>query len=274
MKSWWCFAALGLVLTGCNQSPTPSASETPTTLPTLESANPNEVLSTISPTVSSPSASRLQVSPTVTPTASNPAVSVPTTSPTLNPTTSQKLSPPASKDLTISTEGIGPARVGMRLGELKKLLEGKAEFKVKSPFMVDFDAIAISQSGKDQYYILYPAGTPLSDTDVIEALVTDNPNYRTAQGIGPGTPIKQAEAVYGDATLSYNLLNESREYVKFAKQPSKTISFRTKATPGQQLAGIYPSSKAELKNTKEFQKTASIARVEVICGKNCPLPSP
>lgn len=274
MKSQWCLTTLLLALTGCNQSPTPSVSETPTALPTLEPANPNQVLSTISPTVSSPSASSPQVSPTVTPTASNPAVSVPTASPTLSPTTSQQLSPPASKAVTISAEGIGSARVGMRLGELKTMLRGKAEFKVKSPFMVDFDAIAISQLGKDQYYILYPAGIPLSDTDVIEALVTDNPNYRTAQGVGPGTPIKQAEAVYGDATLSYNLLNESREYVKFAKQPSKAISFRTKATPGQQLAGIYPSSKAELKDTKEFHKTASIARVEVICGKNCPLPSP
>ncbi len=274
MKSQWCLITLLLALTGCNHSPTPSASETPTALPRLEPANPNQVLSTISPTVSSPSASRPQVSPTVTPTASNPAVSVPTASPTLSPTASQKLSPPASKAFTISAEGIGPARVGMRLRELKKVLEGKAEFKVKSPFMVDFDAIAVSQSGKDQYYILYSAGTPLSDADVIEALVTDNPNYRTAQGIGPGTPIKQAEAVYGDATLSYNLLNESREYVNFSKQPSKGISFRTKGPQGQELAGIYPSSKAELKSTKDFQKTASIAWVEVICGKNCPLPSP
>lgn len=274
MKSWWWLTALGLVLVGCKQSPTPSTSETPTALPTLEPANPNQVLSTISPTVSSPSASSPQVFPTVTPTASNPAVSVPTASPTLSPTASQQLSSPASKAFTISAEGIGPARVGMRLGELKKLLEGKAEFKVKSPFMVDFDAIAVSQSGIDQYYILYPAGTPLSDADVIEALVTDNPNYRTAQGIGPGTPIKQAEAVYGDATLSYNLLDESREYVTFAKQPSKAIFFRAQAPSGQQFAGIYPSSKAELKNTKEFQKTAAIARVGVICGKNCPLPSP
>jgi hypothetical protein len=74
--------------------------------------------------------------------------------------------------------------------------------------------------------------------------------------------------------LSYNSLKESREYVKFAKQPSKAISFRTKAPLGEQLAGIYPSSKMEFKQTKEFQKTASIGSVEVYCRQNCPLPSP
>jgi hypothetical protein len=162
----------------------------------------------------------------------------------------------------------------MTLGQLKKLLADKAEFKIKSPFIVDYDAIAVIQSGKEQYYILYPALLPLADTDIIEALVTDNPNYRTAQGVGPGTPIKQAEAVYGDATLSYNTLNESREYVKFAKQPSKAIAFRIKASQGQQFAGNYPSSKTELKQTKEFKTTASIGLVEVYCRQNCPLPSP
>jgi hypothetical protein len=162
----------------------------------------------------------------------------------------------------------------MTLGELKTLLAGKAEFRVKSPFIVDFDAIAIVQSGQEQYYILYPAGVPLADSDLIEALVTDNPKYRTAQGVGPGIPIQQAEAVYGDAILSHNTLNESREYVKFAQQPSDAIAFRTKPSQGQQLAGIYPSSKGELKETKNFQKTAVIGLVEVYCRDNCPLPSP
>ncbi len=197
-----------------------------------------------------------------------------TSSPSQNRTAAAPNSAMPGKNQLISAEGIGSAKVGMTLGELKKALAGKAEFKVKSPFIVDFDAIAVSQAGKEQYYILYPAGSPLADSDVIEALVTDNPDYRTAEGVGPGTPIKQAEAVYGEATLSYNTLNESREYVKFAKLPSKAIAFRTEATQGQQLGGIYPSSKTEFKQTKEFQKTASIGLVEVYCRQNCPLPSP
>lgn len=162
----------------------------------------------------------------------------------------------------------------MKLGELKKALAGKAEFKVKSPFLVDFDAIAITQGGQEQYYILHPAGIPLVDSDIIEAIVTNNPNYRTARGVGPGTAIEQAETVYGKATLSHNALNESREYVKFANSPSDAIAFRTTVPPGQQFAGIYPSTKAELKETKTFQKNAAIGLVEVYCKQNCPLPSP
>jgi hypothetical protein len=162
----------------------------------------------------------------------------------------------------------------MTYGQLKQMLAGKAEFQVKSPFIVDFDAIAISQGGKEQFYILYPAGVPLADSDVIEALVTDNPNYRTAQGVGPGTLIEQAEAIYGKATLSYNTLNESREYVQFANQPSKDIAFRTQPPANQSFAGIYPESKAELKETQKIQKAASIGLVEVYCRQNCPLPSP
>jgi hypothetical protein len=160
----------------------------------------------------------------------------------------------------------------MRLGQLKQLLAGKAEFKIQSPFIVDFDAIAVSQGGEEQFYILYPAQSPLADADVIEALVTDNPKYRTAEGVGPGTLIQQAEAVYGDATLSYSTLNESREYVKFANLTSKAIAFRAKAPQGEQFAGIYPSSQTESKQTKNFQKTASIGLVEVYCRQNCPPP--
>lgn len=254
MKARWLLTGwlMGLVLVGCNQSPTPSVSETP--------------VSSSSPTPSNP----VVVSPTSSPATSKPIQA----SPTPGQTTSQPLSPPGSATFGISTQGIGPAKVGMTYGQLKQMLAGKAEFQVKSPFIVDFDAIAISQGGKEQFYILYPAGVPLADSDVIEALVTDNPNYRTAQGVGPGTLIEQAEAIYGKATLSYNTLNESREYVQFANQPSKDIAFRTQPPANQPFAGIYPESKAELKETQKIQKAASIGLVEVYCRQNCPLPSP
>lgn len=256
-------ASFLLVLMGCNEAKIPA---------TQEPSSPST--STNTPQAANPLPSQSPIA-TPIPTASSPAASNPgEVSPTSSPIASKQLSPPTSAALTISPNGIGSARVGMKLGQLKQLLGGQAEFQVRSPFIVDFDAIAVRQSGKDQYYILYPAGVPLTDSDLIEALVTDNPNYRTAEGVGPGTPLQQAEAVYGDATLSYNTVNESREYVKFANQSSKAIAFRAKAPQSQQFAGLYPSSKMELKETKEFQKTAVIGFVEVYCGKNCPLPSP
>jgi hypothetical protein len=162
----------------------------------------------------------------------------------------------------------------MTIGKLKQLVAGNAEFRVISPFIVDFDALAVTQSGKAQYYILYPAGSPPKDSDTIEALVTDNPNYRTAEGVGPGTPIQKAEAIYGDATLTYSTLNESREYVKFTKQPSEAISFRLGVGNDGSLAGNYASASGELNKTKDYKKAAAIGLVEIYCSQNCPPPAP
>ncbi|MEW6497075.1 MAG: hypothetical protein AB1589_31910 [Cyanobacteriota bacterium] len=266
MKVQWLLTGLLFVLAGCNSSSTPSSSETPVSSSNPVASGPVEVSPAASPTPSQPT----QVAPTSSPVPAQPVEP----SPASLAIPSAKLSPPASNAYRISNEGIGSAKVGMTLGELKKSLAGKAQFQVKSPFIVDFDAIAVVQGGKEQYYILYPAGMPLADSDVIEAIVTDNPNYRTAQGVGPGTAIAQAEAVYGQATLSHNTMNESREYVKFANPPSEDIAFRTKAPAGEPVVGIYPSSNSELKETKKFEKTAAIGLVEIYCRQNCPLPSP
>lgn len=250
-----------IALVGCGETKTPSANETSaisTSTPQVANSSPSH-----SSTATSPSPS-----PNVPQDVEDSAV------PKSEKAISLNITQPDKNHLIVPGERMGAAKVGMKLGELKKELAGKAQFQVKSPFIVDFDAIAIVESGKEQYYILYPAGVPMADTDIIEAIVTDNPKYRTAQGVGPGTPIKQAETIYGEANLSYNTSNESREYVKFANQPSDDIAFRTKAPSGEQFAGIYPPSQEELKETQKFEKAAAIGLVEIYCRQNCPLPSP
>jgi len=169
---------------------------------------------------------------------------------------------PASASVAISDRTIGEAKVGMTFGQLKQALGSTAQFKVESPFMVDFDAVAISRSGKVQYRIIYAAGTKLKDTDIIELLMTDNPNYKTLQGVGPGMPLKQAEAIYGKATLSYNVDNESRENVVFAKQPTRKIMFVPKAE-GKQFAGVYAAGKGGFYETNKYQPNAAIKSVMV-----------
>ena len=187
--------------------------------------------------------------------------------PSLSPASESPSPSPISETISesqkISATGIGPAKLGMTLGELKKELGSKAEFKVQSPYIVDFDAIAVSQGGKVQYYILYPAGNPLTDSGKIDALVTENSDYKTEKGVGPGTSLKQAEAAYGDATLSYNLDNEGREYVQFANQPAKRISFRL--GNANDTMGVYStkSGSGGFFETKQFKDTASIRSIGV-----------
>lgn len=168
----------------------------------------------------------------------------------------------SSASVPITDRTIGAAKVGMTFGQLKKALGSTAQFKVESPFMVDFDAIAISQSGKVQYRIIYAAGTKFKDADVIQLLRTDNTNYKTVQGVGPGMTLKQAEAIYGKATLSYNVDNEMRENVVFAKQPTRKIMFVPKAE-GKQFAGVYGAGKGGFFQTNKYQPNAVIESVMV-----------
>ncbi|MGE5658727.1 MAG: hypothetical protein ACM37W_19170 [Actinomycetota bacterium] len=167
-----------------------------------------------------------------------------------------------AQSLTISDRGIGSALLGMTVGKLKQTLGSKAQFQVSSPYQVDFDALAVSQSGKVQYRIIYPARTKLKDTEAIELLMTDNSNYKTAQGVKPGMTLKQAEAIYGKATLSYHIENESRERVIFAKQPSQKISFVPKVK-GKQVAGIYGAGKGGYFETNQYQPNAVIESIWV-----------
>ena len=166
-----------------------------------------------------------------------------------------------SASLTISERGIGAAKLGMTFGELKKALGSTALFKVER-VMVDFDGVAVSQSGKVQYWIIYPGRTKLKDGDVIEELMTDNSNYKTAQGVGPGMTLKQAEAIYGKATLGYNTSYEPIEGLVFANQPNKKISFAPKAE-GRRYAGIYGASQGSLHQTNKYQPNAVIRNVRV-----------
>jgi hypothetical protein len=168
-----------------------------------------------------------------------------------------------SASLTISEHGIGEAKLGMTFGELKKVLGSTAQFKVE-PYIDGLNTMTIIQSGKVQYGIIYGGrtGVLLKDADVIEDLTTDNSNYKTVEGVGPGTTLKQAEAIYGKATLRYSTDNESREDVVFANQPTKKIWFAPKAE-GRQFAGIYAPSQRSFNQTNQYHPNAVIRSVSV-----------
>jgi hypothetical protein len=236
VKSYWFLISLFVFLASCSQTP-----PTPTVSPNTTTPSPEQPAAI----ASSPS----PAAPQATQSAKQP--SAVTQSPSPSPT------------FLISVEGIGEARVGMTLGELRKKLAGKAELGEDTPLMVDFNAIPVSQNGEVQYYILHFATEPLTDSDPISFLMTKNPKYRTAEGVGPETPIAQAESVYGKATLNYNTDNESREYIRFANLPGRSLSFRTNGSPGS-FAGIYESAQdGSYYETQKFREDAAISSVMV-----------
>jgi hypothetical protein len=200
----------------------------------------------------------------------SPEASVPDSTPAVEevaPSPSPSLSDAETTvpdELLISSEGIGLAKLGMTLGELKQILGAETEFVVESPFVVDFDAIAVRQAGEVQFYILYLASETFTDEDVIQGLMTDNPKFLTREAVGAGVAIAQAESAYGKATLSYNTQNEGREYVRFENHPASNLSFGT-GNFNQQTAGVYPATTADFNETQEFQPTAAITSVLVVC---------
>lgn len=215
-----------LLLTGCNgASAPPTAESTPT-----------------------PDAS---AAPAVSPSAAQPS-QIPATD------------APAAENVLISPKGIGAAQLGMTLGELKQRLGPEVEYTAESPFIVDFDALAVRKDGEVQFYILYLAGQSFTDQDVIQGLLTDNPKFQTAEKIGSNSTLQAAEQAYGQVTLSYNTQNESREYARFANQPAGNISFAT-GNGNAAAAGIYASPSGAYNETQQFKDGATIESVLVVC---------
>ena len=177
-----------------------------------------------------------------------------------------KLKIPTDPAQQITPVGIGVAKIGMTFKELKSKIGTEFEFPVKTSFIEGFDAIAVTKAGAIQYYIPYPTGTQFTDADRIQHLMTDNPNYRTQQGVGPGTPIGQAASVYGGATLSMSKENESREFVNFNQHPDG-LAFRPKPIGTRSFAGDYPESNEDYLKTQKYDRRAAIGQITVSCSE-------
>jgi hypothetical protein len=165
--------------------------------------------------------------------------------------------PPA---LPIAADMLGTVRLGMTVGELREALPA-ASFEVKSPFMVDLDAIEVTLDADTRFYVLHLASDSIDDASTIELLMTDSAAYRTPEGIGPGSSIADAEAIYGAATLSYHTSNESREQIAFARLPDTGMSLWTDQWTRSELAGDYPESNAEYFTTGRYREGATIGYV-------------
>lgn len=183
-------------------------------------------------------------------------------------------------EFLISATGIGKAKLGMTLGELKQI-SSDTEFKLVPSFMVDVSAIAVSKDGLVQYYILYPAGTTShpnestpTDNDPITLLMTDNYQYQTKEGVKVGMLIEEAEEIYGNAVLAYNIEGESREYITFGNNNPPSINFRASffksISDGLDFSGIYPEYPGVAYTTDKYKDDAAIAAIEVVCSADCP----
>lgn len=165
-------------------------------------------------------------------------------------------------DRQITPSGIGEARTGMTIGELRAALPPGTVLGPAAPFMVDVQGLPVVRGADTLYYVLVVTGEPLDESAPIPTVATRNPSFRTLEGVGPGTPVATTAEIYGPATLSYNTNDESREYATFAHGPAG-IRFRVAAgSEGTGLAGRY-ATRGEYNTTGDYDPTARIALVTV-----------
>ncbi len=179
----------------------------------------------------------------------------------------------------ISTRGIGQAKLGMTLRKLRKISTQDTDFEIMRSFLEDIDAVAVNQEGIVQYYILYDMDKT-SESDpvisledrVITTLMTTNDNYQTEQGIKVGTPIEEAEEIYGNAVLAYNTEGQSQEYITFGNKNPDNIKFRASyfelISDGLGFSGIYPEYPGVSYTTDKYRDDAAIAEIEVSCNSD------
>jgi hypothetical protein len=237
-------------------APTVAASPAPVKTPKLQpppKAAPSTPIISALPIYPEPAPVQIPVIPEPNRTKANP-----------KPDPISKLKIPTSPAQQITPVGIGGAKIGMSFKELKEQMGAGFQFPIKASFIEGFDAIAVTKAGTVQYYIPYPAGTQFTDADKIQHLMTDNPNYRTQQGVGPGTSIQQAATVYGGATLSLSKENESREFINFTQHPNG-LAFRPKPVGKHNFAGDYPESNDEYLKTQKYDNKAAIGQITVSC---------
>lgn len=157
----------------------------------------------------------------------------------------------------ITMDGIGAAKIGMSLPQLKKKLGKGYTLQKDDSFMVDIEAIHVTKDNEILYTLLFVVGEPQNE---ITWMVTSNPRFKLAEGVGPGSPLMAAEKAYGEPYLSFSNYDEQREWVRFQNANTKfpfNLSLRAKL-PGEDYAGQvgqYPNYEKDMEAGKEFFET-------------------
>jgi len=169
----------------------------------------------------------------------------------------------SSEELTITADGVGNAELGLTANELAEALGPDFDLGNEVRITVDFDGRVVVRDGSVQF-----RAAMTDNGEQLNLFIVSNPEYSTAEGVGPMTTIAEAEAAYGEATLSWNPDNEGREFVSFENGPEGRIAFRTPGIGGTNV-GIYADGEFA---TTEYEPDAAIAAVWVSCvpGRDCP----
>jgi len=127
----------------------------------------------------------------------------------------------------ITEEGVGNAVLAQTAAEMADELGSGYLVGDEIRITVDYRGNVVRQGSVVQF-----RAVQAGPGDELTLFIVSNPEYTTAEGVGPKTTIAEAESIYGEATLSWNPEDGGREFVTFANGPGEQIMFRTPGIGG------------------------------------------
>ena len=153
------------------------------------------------------------------------------------------LGQPPSGDRLVTRNSAGVIKLGMKVADVRRAV---APMKVSRTVDAEGIALVAVKRGKKTEVTIYAGQLDqrraVNDQAVVEEIQVWDRSYRTAEGIGPGSLLSDAEKVYGPIKTIMKTQIESREFVEFRSHPPG-IEFRMSG--GEREAGIYAPGKSE-----------------------------
>jgi len=160
-----------------------------------------------------------------------------------------------SMNVLITSESIGPVNLGDSMDNLRKILP-TSEYNYKAEeYMVDAYGCIISnkKTGEELLIVGLDEETYQTCEGTINLIRTSNKIFKTAENIGPGSLIADAETKYGKASLTYHTENESREGVSFEKSLNNAWFIPSPPDQNDNFAGIYTPTMYKDENGEEYE---------------------
>ncbi len=178
--------------------------------------------------------------------------------------TDQATTTPTVSDATPSNPLIqpgflGPARAGLTETELRAQLGDEFELVPAAAVIENTEGFTALKGGVVQFHALHLVG----EGPELDLLVTDNPAYRTAEAVGPGTTLDEATTIYGTITLSLGATGQARELIEFSGGPDPSIVFTAVGPSIGETAGIYPDPVEAFAETTVYQPGSTVGQVWV-----------
>lgn len=159
-----------------------------------------------------------------------------------------------SHTLLITSAGMGPVRLGMTLEDARRTLPA-ATFERTS----DGDGVALVDVtlGTDTTLVVYAGEDdrtqPVDWSRRIERIETFSPAFHTAEGVRPGTLVRDVERLLGATTEIMLSEIESRQYIEFERQPA-FLTFRLS------YAGVFSKGS---RTTRRYEPGATILSIAI-----------